>query len=471
VRNASAPLPTVSPAAPLARFTFAAPRRLFDTRSAAESADLVRSDGASSGPLGPARSGLYPSLGIPGASSAWLNLAVVPAAPTFVSMHDAAGPPPPTSNLNAAPPRVRSNGAISTALGGLRFTSLGDADVIADLVGTFGPSGAGLRPAGPLRALDSRAGGDRIPAGVPVALDVRAPPDAIGVVGTLTTLGSDANGFLTAFDCAAGVPPTSLVNFTAERVSAIGFAAPLSGAQLCVQTSQPVHLVLDVTGYLVADGELSLRALAPIRLLDTRDADALWVGRLGEGQTIELPIQALPGMPAEVAAVAVNVTSTTASGPGFVTLFPCGEPVPATSSLNHDLDGPVGALSVVAVGGGQLCVYARTRTDLLIDLFGVWVPTPGAPSTPGPGPDPNLDDPDDPGLDGGVPDPDAGGAASDAGARDGGGDAGEPARGLVGRCGCRASGRGAPSWFVLLGWLAAARLARRRSGCGSRLGT
>jgi len=469
MRNASAALPSVSPVASLARFTFAPPRRLFDTRSVAESAELARSDGASSGPLGPSRSGLYTGLGIAGASSAWLNLAVVPSAPTFVSVHDAAGPPPSTSNLNAAPPRVRSNGAISTALGGLRFTSLGDAHVIADLVGTFGPAGAGLRPAGPLRVLDSRAAADRLPAGVPVALDVRAPPDAIGVVGTLTALGSDANGFLSAFDCAAGAPPTSLVNFTAERVSAIGFAAPLSGAQLCVQATQPVHLILDVTGYLVADGELALQALAPIRLLDTRSADALWVGRLGEGQTIELPIQTLPGMPAGVAAAVVNVTSVTASGPGFVTLFPCGAPVPATSSLNHDLDGPVGALSVVGLGAGQLCAYARTRTDLLVDLFGVWVPTPGAPSMPGPGPDPNLDDPDDPGLDGGVLDPDGGApdpdaAASDASwpGRDGGADAGEPARGLVGRCGCRASGRGTPSWLVLLGSLAAALLGRAR---------
>jgi hypothetical protein len=463
-RNATAALPSVTLAAPLARFTFAAPRRLFDTRSAAESAELVRSDGASSGPLGPARSGLYAGLGIPGASSAWLNLVVIPSAPTFVSVHDAAGPSPPTSNLNAAPPRVRSNGALSTALGGLRFTSLADAEVIADLVGTFGPAGAGLRPAGPLRALDTRAGADRIPARVPVAIDVRAPADAVGVVGTLTALGSDANGFLVAFDCGAGVPPTSLVNFTSERVSAVGFAAPLSGGQLCVQSSQPVHLVLDVTGYLVVDGELSLQALAPTRLLDTRSADALWVGRLGEGQTIELPIQTLPGMPADVAAVAVNITSVTASGPGFVTLFPCGAPVPATSSLNHDLDGAVGALSVVAVGGGRLCAYARTRTDLLVDLFGVWVPTPGAPSMPGPGPDPNLDDPDDPGLDGGALDPDAGGAVRDAAspARDGGADPGEVPRGLVGRCGCRASGRGAPSSLGLVGWLAAALLERAR---------
>lgn len=459
MRNAAASLPAVTTAAPLGRFAFTTPRRLFDTRTPESSTALVREGGGASGPLGAGRSGLLSDLGVAGATSAWLNVAAVPLAPTFVTVFDAAGTAPITSNLNAAPPRVRSNGALSTVSGGLRFASIADAHVIADLYGTFRAAGAGLRTAGPSRVLDTRGGGATLPAGMPVSIDVRAPADAIGVVASIAVIAQGENGFLTAFDCAGGAPATSHVNFTAGRVSSTAVVAPLMAGQLCVQTTVPVHVVVDVTGYLVATGELSYQALAPVRLLDTRQPTSLWVGRLGDGQTIELPIQSLSGMPSGVGAVVVNVTSVSPTVAGFVTAFLCGGTVPATSSLNFDTDGAVGALSVVAVGGGNLCLYSRTRTDLIVDLFGVWVPTPDAPAPmPGPGPDENPDDPDDPGLDGGLLDPD-GAVGADAGATDAAAGADAGPRGLNGGCACRAGGAPGAPWPLALVLLF---LARRR---------
>lgn len=467
-RNAAAVLPTVAATGGLTRLALVPPQRLFDTRTAGSSASLVRSDGATSGPLTATRTGTFSAWSLPaGSTGAWLTLAAIPAAPGFVVAFPAGSPNPGTSTVNAAPPRVRANAApvVLGAGGGVTFTSIAEVDLIADLTAAFAPSGQGLVPAGPQRVLDTRAVGMTLTAGMPYAIDARAPAGATGVVATLAVIGGALPGFVSTFPCAAGVPVTSSVNFAAGRVSSNTIVSGLTDGQLCVQSSAEAHLIVDVSGYLVPDGGLSYQALTPRRLLDTRSAESLYTGRLGERQVIELPIQALPGMPAGVGAVVANITATTPSGAGFVTAFPCGMPVPATSSLNYDTDGAVGGVTVMAVGGGSLCVFAQARTDLIVDVLGVWVPTPAAPPVdPGPGPDPHPDDPDDPFLpDGGV-DPDADGGIDpgvDGGAAIDGGvaprrDAGAPDDGaLMGSCACRAArGSGAP-----VGWLPLAMIA------------
>jgi MYXO-CTERM domain-containing protein len=158
---------------------------------------------------------------------------------------------------------------------------------------------------------------------------------------------------------------------------------------------------------------------------------------------------------------------------GFVTAYPCGITPPRTSSLNFDSDNPAGALSISAIGSGSLCLVANQRTYLIVDLLGVWVPTPDAPPpTDGPGPMPDEPENPDPPMsdvDGGIALPDDAGAPSDAelvtsDAR--GPDVGESGR-LSGSCSCRVPGHGART--PAAGWLAlglaslAWRRGRRRS--------
>lgn len=489
--NPGAPLPGVSSVAGLSRFGFVAPSRLFDTRTEASSTLLSRSDGATSGPLTGTRSGTVSSFGgLPaGASSVWLNVTAVPmSAPGFLVAF-AAGPQPPISTLNFAPPRVRAN-AVAVALGaggGVTFSANVDVDVIADLTGAFAPTGLGLLPAGPLRVMDSRSSDTALVPGVPFAVDVGAPAGAVGVVASVAVIqGGVEGGFVTAFPCGAAVPSTSNLNFTGSSVSANTVISELGAGQVCFVATQPVHLVVDVTGFLVPTGELSYQALSPVRILDTRDPSGLYGGRVGAGQILELPIQALPGMPPDVRAVVANITTVSPGTRGFVTAFPCGIAPPSTSSLNFDSDAPAGALTVSRTGSGSLCLHANARTHLIVDVLGVWVPTPDAPPpTDGPGPIP--DEPDEPGppdeLDAGL---DADGGATDAGevaALDGGRSDAGPRGAIASTCGCRAPGprvasaSAAALSVLLLGLLGATRsrsrarraaAGRARGGIGSR---
>jgi MYXO-CTERM domain-containing protein len=194
----------------------------------------------------------------------------------------------------------------------------------------------------------------------------------------------------------------------------------LDGGRICLLSNVETNVVVDVTGFFTPTSGLTYTALAPQRVLDTREAASLYNGRLGARQVIELPIQRLPGMPASAVAVVANLTAVSASGPGFVTAFPCGTPVPGTSSLNFPAEAAVGALTVSTLGAGSLCVFANARAHLIVDVLGVWTGAAVPPVTP---PDP-VDDGDDippEGSDAGRPDvvlpgPDA--SATDASATD-----------------------------------------------------
>ncbi|MFN7700749.1 MAG: hypothetical protein ACK5U8_22815, partial [Deltaproteobacteria bacterium] len=325
-------------------------------------------------------------------------------------------------------------------------------------------AGLGLQTAGPLRVLDTRAVDSPLVPGVPFAVPVGAPAGARGVVASVAVVQGGAEaGFVTAFPCGAPTPPTSSLNFVGASVTANAVLSELGDGQLCFVATQPVHLIVDVTGYLVPEGELSYQALAPARLLDTRDPASLWAGRLGAGQVVEIPIQSLPGMPADVRAVTVNLTTISPGSRGFVTAYPCGVAPPSTSSLHFDSDDAGAALSVSAIGGGSLCIVANERTHLIVDLLGAWVPTPGAPPpTDGPGPFP--DEPDD--LDPPVADVDAGRFVEDARTPTADGassvDGGSVSTRLGGNCACAV--RGPRGSMPALGWLALITLGAVRTG-------
>ena len=74
--------------------------------------------------------------------------------------------------------------------------------------------------------------------------------------------------------------------------------------------------------------------LVPARLLETRvgavtvDGCSQGVGRRLLVVTVELTVAGRGGVPADAAAVMLNVTAVSRRRPGFVTVFPCGRRVP-----------------------------------------------------------------------------------------------------------------------------------------------
>jgi hypothetical protein len=210
---------------------------------------------------------------------------------------------------------------------------------------------------------------------------------ASGSAINATVVGPPANGYLSVYPCAseATAPPaTSTLNYRAGRTTGNSTIVSSALGGICVLSSQPVHVVLDLSGS-VSDEFSALSS--PRRLIDSR-AGLLGELERGTGDIgrelagwadtffLRLPaeLNATPGR----GAMAINVTAVGASQNGFVSVFGCDErgsgSLPATSTVNITPGGATGNSAVVRPGVGGLCVTASTRLHVIVDVTGTFAP-------------------------------------------------------------------------------------------------
>jgi hypothetical protein len=123
---------------------------------------------------------------------------------------------------------------------------------------------------------------------------------------------------------------------------------------------------------------------SPQRVLDTRpggstvDGSASGIGAVPAGGTIHVPVVSRGGVPATgVGAVALNVTVTGATGPGYLTVWPKGAPQPTASNLNFVTGQTVPNMVIVKVGTGGEASFFNGGTGtvhVIADVLG-WFPT------------------------------------------------------------------------------------------------
>lgn len=113
---------------------------------------------------------------------------------------------------------------------------------------------------------------------------------------------------------------------------------------------------------------LRFEPVGPNRLADTRRSTPV-----PAGGTLEVVVVDRGGVPADTAAVALSVTAVGAADPGFLTVFPCGDARPNTSSVNYATGDTVANAVTASVGArGAVCVYSQSRTDVIVDVNGYW---------------------------------------------------------------------------------------------------
>lgn len=125
------------------------------------------------------------------------------------------------------------------------------------------------------------------------------------------------------------------------------------------------------------DADVAFQPIDPVRLLDTRsgmstiDCFANGVGAIEGGTEYHLAVGNRAGIPAAAGAVALNVTVTGASGPGFLTVYPCGQTRPLASNLNFTAGATVANAAVVKLGtAGEVCVFSSAHADVVVDANG-----------------------------------------------------------------------------------------------------
>lgn len=176
------------------------------------------------------------------------------------------------------------------------------------------------------------------------------PAGAVAVSVNLTATGSAGDGYVTAYPCDAPRPPTSNVNTEAGAdVAGTALVGLSADGRLCVASSVVTDLVVDLEAWFggPAVAGAGWIDLFPTRVLDTRSgrgtvnpfqagADPTLRPAKVRAETVVGPDWFLPGLHrvAATTGVVVSLTATEAEGTGYVTVWPCTSPRPATSSLN-----------------------------------------------------------------------------------------------------------------------------------------
>lgn len=309
-----------------------------------------------------------------------------PASSGYLTVYNCTSDRPVVSTVNFGPGQTVANQAIvPLAKGEMCVYSVASTDLVIDVNGYYlaTTAGTGFVPITPARLYDSRDRGQLLRAGEELQLQVAgragAPSSATGGALNVTAIRPDARGYLQVYPC--GVDPTqafSNLNFTSGdvRPNTAVTAFDVNG-KICIRSTADTHLAVDLTGYFEAGAGLDFVALAPIRFFDSRSTyptlNESTGGRLvTAGNVIRLKIAGQRGVPATAKAVSINLTASASNGTGFLTAYPCGT-LPDTSNVNFMPSGAVANGAMVKLSaGGDLCVYSRGTTHVIVDINGVW---------------------------------------------------------------------------------------------------
>lgn len=228
------------------------------------------------------------------------------------------------------------------------------------------------------RAVGQMAAGEVLAVTIPGAGGVPADADVRAATMNVTVTGATGPGYISVYPCDKQRPVVSNVNFDPANPTIANLATSRTSAtgQVCFFASAATDLVVDIQGYFSPKQAVVFTALTPVRVLDTRDGTGIVDSRptkAGRGSVIRLDVAGNHGVPADAAAVMLNVTITEADGRGFVTAWPCGRARPVASFLNFVRGVDQANLTPVRIGlGGDVCLFVSEGTQVVADLNGYY---------------------------------------------------------------------------------------------------
>ena len=198
----------------------------------------------------------------------------------------------------------------------------------------------------------------------------------------ITATDATGVGYVTVYPCGEVRPVASSLNFDTSSaapntvITAIG-----DDGDVCLYVAESaVHLIADANGFVDPSGGYA--PLNPSRLADSRagastiDGQFLGGGPRGVGSVWEIQVTGRGGVPSDAQTAALNVTTTGASGTGYVTIWPCDAPQPLASSVNFvpERNVPNAVVSKLSAAGTVCMFVDQASTHLVVDVNGAFLP-------------------------------------------------------------------------------------------------
>lgn len=253
--------------------------------------------------------------------------------------------------------------------------------------------GSGLVPRAPARLLDTRSAvGVRtktpLGPGGKLVLQVTGPngiPASVtSMVLNVTAIAPTTTSFLSVYPDGDPLTATNL-NFTKGQTVANLVTVPvIDGAITFYNRAGTVHVIADLIGYYTTAGGQTYHQVTENRALDTRSGLGAPKAALGNNTSLTFTVAGVAGIPANVSAVLLNVTSVSPSHSGYITVYPSSTTtVPTTSNLNFAAKQSISNLVTVPVVNGTVKIYNHVGTvQVLGDILGYYTPDLSAQFTP-----------------------------------------------------------------------------------------
>ena len=207
---------------------------------------------------------------------------------------------------------------------------------------------------------------------------------ATAVVLNVTVSGSTAAGKITVYPAGVTKPSTEHLNFLSgasvsnQVVVPLGTGANAGKIVLHNSATSTAQLVVHVVGYYKPDTGTYFTATNK-RALQTSTAPATPLAA-AETRTIQIGGATTPalGIPGAATAVVLNVSVTSATASGYLTVFPKGGIKPGVKSVNFSPSKITTNLVTVAVGtglanGGGISIYnSAGSTNVTVDVVGYY---------------------------------------------------------------------------------------------------
>ena len=198
------------------------------------------------------------------------------------------------------------------------------------------------------------------------------------VVLNVTAVNAREIGYLTLYPTGTPQPVASNLNYVAGQTIPNQVIVPVgTDGKVSIYADGATDVIVDLAGgFTDGSAARSITGLfvptPPTRVLDTR------VGaKVAPNGTATVPAASGVGVPAGVfvSAIAMNVTATESTGPGFVTAYPDGAALPLASNLNLERTGQTIANHVtIGVGDGASdTLFTDGGTHLLADVNGYYL--------------------------------------------------------------------------------------------------
>lgn len=360
--------------------------------------NYVAADEPTAIPVAPGATRVAVRSGLPASAEAvalWVRIVAPDNAPSFWNLVNCDTSQATGQGVIADAGSVEDNLIVApiSAAGEVCFQSIGFAPVEVDIArygylsSTATPTAEGLPYSGfverelpgyeavaPDRLFDTRDAGAPVASGGTYRYQVTGlPADATAIALNLTATQTSGPGFASAYPCdAAEAPEVSNVNWTGAGATVPNFAIVSLGAtnELCFDVLSSTHLIADLAGYFVDGGGSGFATVTPNRLFDTRNLGA----RVPAGTPYEFNLTGR--VPAGTTAAVVNVTITEPAGPGFATVYPCGQAPPEASNVNY-LAGETrpNVATVKVPADGRICFFTSAAAHILADLAGAFTPS------------------------------------------------------------------------------------------------